>query len=278
MEQQRQSSPMILAQPSASGNISDLTKEELAARLVAYQSFMAKYIVESHQQKVKAVKAAEEAVAKRFEEKLKLLSGSAAPTPAAPIQVTTASKETQLYTERSAKVSAAAEAGKSRWGDMEVAKAAQAASATTVASAPVTNVGAAILGGTINGGAVVPAPRDVPVPPEVEAADHGLRADGGVGGFTLAERVFLGANIIQVNGAEGVPMVGVTNSAATRLYQNRNVKVAAAAKAGKSRWGPLELKKIQSALSSLPASSAATSQVGRGDSRVNFGAQIVGKS
>ena len=35
------------------------TKEEMAERLLSYQNFMAKYIVESHQQKVAAVKAAE---------------------------------------------------------------------------------------------------------------------------------------------------------------------------------------------------------------------------
>ena len=36
---------------------------------------------------------------------------------------------------------------------------------------------------------------DIPVPPEVEAADHGLRNDGGVGGPSLAERVNLGSKL-----------------------------------------------------------------------------------
>ena len=36
----------------------------------------------------------------------------------------------------------------------------------------------------------------VAVPPEVEAADHGLRADGGVGGPSLAQRVNLGASLL----------------------------------------------------------------------------------
>jgi len=32
--------------------------------------------------------------------------------------------------------------------------------------------------------------------PEIEAADHGLQADGGVGGPSLAERVNLGAELL----------------------------------------------------------------------------------
>ena len=37
---------------------------------------------------------------------------------------------------------------------------------------------------------------DIVASPEVEAADHGLRADGGVGGPSLAERVNLGASLL----------------------------------------------------------------------------------
>ena len=33
--------------------------------------------------------------------------------------------------------------------------------------------------------------------PEIKAADHGLRADGGVGGPSLADRVNLGAKLLQ---------------------------------------------------------------------------------
>ena len=105
-----------------------MSKEEMARKLVAYQQFMAKYIVEAQQSKAKAVIAAENAVRQKYEEKLLLLQGgtkAAEPSSvqAAPLQ---ASADTKLYQERSEKVSAAAKAGKSRWGDMENQRAAQA--------------------------------------------------------------------------------------------------------------------------------------------------------
>ena len=77
-----------------------------------------------------------------------------------------------LYDLRNARISAAAKAGKSRWGNMEVAKAESQAIA-------VLNVGSKSVD-----------------PVVVEKADHGLRADGGVGGPSLADRVNLGAQLL----------------------------------------------------------------------------------
>ena len=37
----------------------------------------------------------------------------------------------------------------------------------------------------------------VTVTPEIAAADHGLQSDGGVGGPSLADRVNLGAQLLQ---------------------------------------------------------------------------------
>ena len=62
---------------------------------------------------------------------------------------------------------AAAAAGKSRWGDLEVQMAQQKAGASSTA-----------------------------VSEAVMEADHGLRADGGVSGPSLADRVNLGAQIL----------------------------------------------------------------------------------
>jgi hypothetical protein len=252
------------------------TKEEIAGKLVTYQQFMAKYIVESHQQKVKAVKAAELGVAKKYEDKLRLLTGSSSSTTAEPAALVPAlSKETQLYQERNAKVAASAQAGKSRWGDMESARAAQATSTAPVAQAAPAAPAVRILG---------------PVPPEVEAADHGLRADGGVGGYSLAERVAFGANTASSNGAVAVP---ATLSPKQVLYQKRNAMVTAAAKAGKSRWGEMEIQRVKSFASALPAARAAPMrpEVAAADhglrndggvggpslaQRVNLGAQLLG--
>jgi hypothetical protein len=245
---------------TSASSLVDGSKEEIAIKLIAYQQFMAKYIVDSHQQKVLAVKAAEAAVVKRYEEKIQFLLGGTAPVTASVLAPPPATAENTSYAARSAKVTAAAKAGKSRWGDLENSKAAgtpvtappvvKAVTASSTSAAPVkqtiTNIGASIVNGVI---------------PEVEAADHGLRADGGVGGFTLAERVTLGADVLKVNGATAngasAPMA-MASSTVAPAYLLRNAKIAAAAKAGKSRWGPLEIQRAQS-MASLPLSSRAAS-------------------
>ena len=263
--------------PTTSSAISlagDASNEDIATKLLNYQQFMAKYIVESHQQKVQAIKAAELAVAKQYEEKMRLLTGSTeTAVPPAPVPASAAStEENKLYAERNAKVSAAAKAGKSRWGDMEVAKASKTP-APSSPPAPVvkkavaakkddapkkepspTNVGASIVG-QVNGSVATPA--------EVVAADHGMRADGGVGGFTLAERVAMGTSVLEVNGASvngaagAPPVVAATATVASAAYQQRNAKITAAAKAGKSRWGTMELERVKSQATSLPSKASA---------------------
>ena len=81
-----------------------------------------------------------------------------------------------LYDKRNAKIASAVQAGKqSRWGSKEEGKAVQSAQSLP-AAAPVNEIVAS---------------------PEVTAADHGLRADGGVSGPSLAERVNLGAQILK---------------------------------------------------------------------------------
>jgi hypothetical protein len=282
-----------LSAPRADGG--DMTKAEMAAKLLQYQQFMAKYIVEAQQQKSKAVQATELAMKNKFEEKLRLLSGSVSVEAAPAVQP----QATQLYQERSAKVSAAAQAGKSRWGDLENEKAAKAA-----AAAPVTP---SIVNGALNGvavnGAAVPAVTNigqslfdernamvaaagkagksrwgemeiakatklaaslpaastaavsVEFPPEIVAADHGLRNDGGVGGPSLAERVNLGAQLFELSGAAAAPFVSVVASSAPSLYDKRNAMIAAAGKAGKSRWGDMEIVKVTKLAASLPAAS-----------------------
>jgi hypothetical protein len=237
--------------PVGGEDLMSLSKEQLVNKIHQYQAFMADYIVKAQEQKFLAVKAAETAAAKKFGAQ-PALGGS--PSTAAP------SKETDLYQARNAAVAAAAAAGKSRWGDMEVAK---------VSSV---NVGASIAGGSSEAvnGAISPNVSQilVPVPPEVAAADHGLRADGGVGGLSLAERVAFGANA----GSGGVTAaMSVPSQAGSDLYQQRNARILAAAAAGKSRWGEMEIRKVQN-IPSLPVGSTASTPSGR----VNLGASFVG--
>jgi hypothetical protein len=351
--------------PSVDIPTGDLTKEQLAQKLISYQSFMAKYIVDAQEQKAKAVKAAESSVTTKYEEKMKLMISGTASVEVAPA---TTSVESDLYKERSANVAAAAKAGKSRWGDMEnqraattsgagmisvavngeqvngavaapavssgtssfdkrnvmiaaagkagksrwgdmeVAKASKQAAALpasspaapAVAAAPAVpaapavsfsvppeveeadhglrndgGVGGPSLAERINLGAQLasapgassPAAPAAPVapaasfsvPPEVKEADHGLRNDGGVGGPSLAERINLGAQLVSAPGA--VSSLGTQAAAAQgSVFNLRSVMVAAAGKAGKSRWGPMEVAKAQlvaTTAGALPSASAA---------------------
>jgi hypothetical protein len=196
--------------------------------------------------------------------------------------------------DRNVKVSQAGKAGKGRWGDLEVQRAAEQ------------------VGGTVNGAAAAAAVV-VDVPPEVEEANHGLRADGGVGGPSLAERVAMGAAAAASNSetlSSPVPATLSTSVAPSTpvsreapvsrnqiLYHARNEMVSAAAKAGKGRWGPLEVEKATQ-LAALPIApstpiAAVSSQVAAADhglrssggvggpslaERVNMGAQLLEKA
>ena len=169
---------------------------------------------------------------------------------------------------RNAKVVAA---GKySRWGPMEVQKAAGVAVTPIAASTPST--------------ATIPvaslAARAIVTPDIIAAADHGLRSDGGVGGLTLAERLTTGAVVTRPT---------VTHE--TMNYHIRNIKIAAAGKA--SRWGPMEVEKasklaitpIVSVRSAIPPEVLAADHGLRNDGavggptlaeRVNLGAKLMG--
>lgn len=212
--------------------------------------------------------------------------------------VATAASSTRAFDERNAMVAAAGQAGKSRWGEMEVAKATQAAAAAKVAL-PASSTPAS----TVPAASVPTITIPVQVPPEVEAADHGLRADGGVGGPSLAERVNFGARLLQ--GSVPAPLANTrapstasSASSSSIYYNKRNAMVLAAAKAGKSRWGEMEVQRVQSLVGALPAGSPLNSPVKvtpeieaadhglRADGgvggpslaqRVNFGAALLGQ-
>merc|ERR1712166_925296 len=119
---------------------------------------------------------------------------------------------------RNARIAAAAAAGKSRWGSAESEKATEEASKPSLSSS------------TSSTPAVVAA--------EVEAADHGLRNDGGVGGPSLAERVNLGQQLFTggsdtavTTAPSSAPVLDVINSGVPSISDIRNAKIAAAAAA-----------------------------------------------
>jgi len=318
---------VVATTPPASGlEVSNMSKPELAAKVVQYQQFMTKYIVEAQQQKMKAVQAAEAATAARYEGKIVLLKASFTTESIASqeeISVSSSAKtnDTSLYDKRNTNVAAAAKAGKSRWGDKEVAKVKISSNDDiNVKSKPVSNNN-----GTVVNGSTVPSKVSLPgtdlyskrnakvaaaaaagksrwgtaesnkaskettskhtsssnptatvtattspsapivVTPEIEAADHGLRNDGGVGGPSLAERVNLGQQLF--NGGndttEAASLSSLTSPSSTMvlpsIYDLRNAKIAAAAAAGKSRWGKMENEKATSLASNILPSVSSSS-------------------
>jgi hypothetical protein len=146
--------------------------------------------------------------------------------------------------------------------------------------------------GAMNGGAAAngAAVANVPIPPEVIAADHGLRADGGVDGLTLAERVAMGASASLQSIANGSspPSVPLPPPAPPsvqpppqqqHLYQQRNAALLAAVQSGRqSRWGMQEVQRIQSLSTSTPPSANGAARASSGltvEERVNVGARLL---
>jgi hypothetical protein len=227
---------LVLA--SASGPAGSTSTEELTKKIESYQKFIAEYIVKAQQDKAAAVKEAEAAIAKKYEDKLNafMLPEASASSSTASAS-TNVNVESKLYQERNANIAAAAKAGKSRWGDMEVARAG--------ASPPPSKLISAIP-------AIPVAAGDA----RVVEADHGLRADGGVGGLTLAQRVASGSAAAAAAAVEAEAV-----SASNPNFEKRNAFIAAAAKAGKqSRWGSFEENRAIAYVSNaLPPRSSSSS-------------------
>jgi hypothetical protein len=241
--------------------------EDLQQKLVSYQTFMARYIVEAQEAKYLAVADAKASVEQKYQ--TLLLAAPAAPAAAAAPQ-----GEVGVYQGRSMHISKAAAAGKSRWGDSEVQR-------IDTGATPPPPKSQAVPAAT----AAAPIQTLSTVPPEVEVANHGLRADGGVGGLSLADRVVGGA---------GSAVAGVANAAASEekiIYYQRNARIAV--EGANSRWGPMEVSKaltsaalpVPSAVAVVPREVKEADHGLRNDGgvggpsladRVNLGAQLLG--
>lgn len=175
---------------------------------------------------------------------------SAATSSTQPIMPSTSSTVTSsLYQQRVQNVLKASSAGKSRWGAKEIKKIRNVGFSATATS------------------------QSIVVPPEVIAADHGLRADGGVGGLTLAERVALGAKANgAVTPASTSAMLPETFAPLlSPLYKQRNIQVLSAANAGRARWGPKEIARIKRIVEEAGATGVSATKT------VNIGAALLGR-
>ena len=124
--QQLKSSQSSSVGPSAIPPSPPAPADELESRLASYQQFLAQYIVNAQNQKLLAIKEAELNAEKKFQERLeKLFANSGVALPPSTFSDVTAVSvvEPTLFQQRNTKMIAAAEAGKSRWGSMEVERA-----------------------------------------------------------------------------------------------------------------------------------------------------------
>lgn len=122
--EQLKSNPALPAAAPAEP-VSIVSASDAEAKLASYQQFMSEYIVNAQNQKLMAVKEAELKAEKKFQERLEqLLAASGVALPSSDVVPETAAELT-LFEKRNLKVAAAGEAGKSRWGSLEVKKAAE---------------------------------------------------------------------------------------------------------------------------------------------------------
>lgn len=205
----------------AEGSVEDLT-----TKLAAYQKFMADYVVRAQEQKLLSVKNAEAAIKKKYEEKFLLLGKTSQPVAETPKIKGKASpapspvKEVQNTVKIPDKPAV----------EKKVAKAKPAEKKKAAADGPKT---------------VTSILNDIPK--EIIEADHGLRADGGVVGPTLAERVMNGANL----GTDNSP--AANGEEKDDVFKKRNKHIVNAGKAGKSRWGEREIERCAELVIDLKA-------------------------
>lgn len=249
----------------------DPEKEQMKKEIQQLRYDISQFKQQAEIDRANAVKEVEEKMKQMYESKQQGAKTASEPAPA--------SSESDLFDARNAHIAKAAAAGKSRWGDMENQKAA----AWTPTTSLVNGASYEPVPGTANKemlGVARAQTSAIEVPPEVAAADKGLRKEGAVGGMSLAERIAMGSNAgaIAVEHAretgksmkvadlpatstqEEVARVSApSSSGGTSLYQIRNAQVAASGAAGKSRWGSLEVQKAAGRAIQITYTPASTS-------------------
>lgn len=208
------------------------------AKITAYQTFIANYIVKAQEEKLRAVKAAEVAMEKKYKERLLVLTAAAdikdSPAPAAP-QI---SDSQLLYFQRAQNLKDAAAVGKSRWGAAEIEKISK-----------------------LNTGAITT--KEIRQESSVSVAP----ATSATGGLTLADRLKLGANNVPAAPLSTASLA----TAETSLYDKRNARVVESGE--KSRWGEAEISKLKNLPISAEVKSTSETRI-TNTNRVNIGAAI----
>jgi len=215
---------------------------------------MSEYIVNAQNQKLMAVKEAELKAEQKFQERLeKLLAASGAALPSSDAAVETQPEpvaELSLFEKRNLQVAAAGE--KSRWGSLEVQKAAE-----SVKSQP-----AVVASSTVEESSLF------------DKRNARVAAEGAAGKSRWGDLEVQKAAIGTVTAEPLAASLDNRVNLGASLFDKRNARVAAEGAAGKSRWGDLEVQKA-SGSSPAPATPAPAKAVTLED-RLNLGARLVG--
>jgi hypothetical protein len=194
----------------------------IAQKLVSYQNFMSEYIVNAQNQKLLAIREAELKAEKKFQERLeKLLAASTAALQEKSVDATIL-RESALYEKRNARIAAAAEAGVSRWGSLEVEKAKELAK-----NAPVVD-------------------ESTSDNPQV-AAGFSLfdQRNAKIVAAASAGKSRWGDMEVERAKSSGASSTSPVSAAESSLFDQRNAKIVAASSAGKSRWGDMEVERAK---------------------------------
>ena len=211
-------------------------------------------MINAQNQKLLAIREAELKAEKKFEEKLeKLLAASNAALKESSVDATVLSKKATLFEKRNARVVAAAKAGVSRWGGMEVMRAGEGVKNAPVAADSTPDVTELTLFDQRNARVVA-------------AASAGKSRWGS-----------MEVDRAKNSGAVTSSSTSSKTTVETNLFDQRNARVVAAASAGKSRWGSKEVERAMgSTLADMaPPTAAETASLAN---RVNVGAQLVDAS
>jgi len=253
IEQLKSSTPALPAAAVAEP-VSIIPASDAEAKLASYQNFMSEYIVNAQNQKLMAVKEAELKAEQKFQERLeKLLAASGAALPSSDAAVETQPEpvaELSLFEKRNLQVVAAGE--KSRWGSLEVQKAAE-----SVKSQP-----AVVASSTVEESSLF------------DKRNARVAAEGAAGKSRWGDMEVQKAAIGTVTAEPLAASLDNRVNLGASLFDKRNARVAAEGAAGKSRWGDLEVQKA-SGSSPAPATPAPAKAVTLED-RLNLGARLVG--
>jgi len=160
----------------------------LAKKVEEYKKYTAEYMVKAQDEKFRAVKVAEEAIKSKLALPLLPRAHSVEVEQPSSAELAPGSEVYQVRAKRQAKETSKGYT-EGRWGEMEMIKSTDQAKTGVFLSEKLKDLQPEKSQEEYPD--VVATPENIE---KIKEADHGMRADGGVGGLTLEERVLMGHN------------------------------------------------------------------------------------